>query len=151
MTSFIASDKQNALHYHILHPDSGTRVSRPVYDLSIGAYVAAGRPQHAAHIFKKTKRLRLKPNVLTCNTLLNVLVKYPSHHTFSLSKDVLEDVISLGVKVNSNTFNIVIKGCCLGSKFEEALELVDKMTLHGCSPDNVTHNTIWTECARKGN
>ncbi|CAI0442861.1 unnamed protein product [Linum tenue] len=150
MTSFIASDKLNSLHYHILHPDSRTRVTRGVYDLSIGAYVAAGRPHDAANIFRKMKRFGLKPNVLTCNTLLNGLVKYPSVHAVSLSKDVLEDVIGLGVKVNSNTFNIVIKGCCLESKFEEALELVDRMGQHGCSPDNVTYNTILDGMCKKG-
>ncbi|CAN1237750.1 Pentatricopeptide repeat-containing protein At2g16880 [Linum grandiflorum] len=134
MKSFIASDKQNTLHYHILHPDSRTQLSRAVYDVSIGAYVAAGRPHHAADIFKKMKRLRLKPNLLTCNTLLNALVRYPSLHAVSLSKTVLVDVISLGVR----------------SKFEEALELVAKMGEYGCSPDNITYNTILDGMCKKG-
>ncbi|KAF2318589.1 hypothetical protein GH714_009184 [Hevea brasiliensis] len=145
LTSFIAADKTNVLHRHILHPPAGvehTRTLRALLDTSIGAYVGSGRPHHAAQIFSKMKRLRLKPNLLTSNTLLNALVRYPSSHSVYLSKAIFSDVIKLGAQVNTNTFNILIYGCCLENKLGEAIGLIGKMAEFGCSPDNVTYNTI---------
>ena len=96
------------------------------------------------------KRLQLPPNLLTCNTLLNALVRHPSSYSISLCKDIFQDAVRLGVKLNTNSFNILIYGYCLENKFNEALELLGKMDEFGFSPDNVSYNSMLDAFCKKG-
>ncbi|KAJ6900561.1 hypothetical protein NC652_026613 [Populus alba x Populus x berolinensis] len=65
LSSFIFVDKSSSLHYLLLHPQktknpvSCLHISKPLLDVSIGAYVACGRPHQAAQIFNRMKRLGL--------------------------------------------------------------------------------------------
>ncbi|KAG6600102.1 Pentatricopeptide repeat-containing protein, partial [Cucurbita argyrosperma subsp. sororia] len=151
LVSFIANDRQHELHNLILHPTRDLpRPSKALMDTSIGAYVQMGKPHLAAQIFKKMKRLNYRPNLLTCNTLLNSLVRYPSLNSILLSREVFKDTVKLGVVLNTNSFNILIYGYCLESKFKDALDLVNKMGEFGCVPDNVSYNTILDALCKKG-
>ncbi|KAH7862192.1 hypothetical protein Vadar_001267 [Vaccinium darrowii] len=128
LVKFISADRRHFLHQSLLHPvRSLPRPSKALLDTAVGAYVQLGNPHLAIQIFKKMKRLRLKPNLLTCNTLLNSLVKYPSSNRVLLCKDIFNDVIRLGVKPNTNMFNILMNGYCMENKFKEALELLSQM------------------------
>uniref|UniRef100_A0A0A0KLC8 Pentatricopeptide repeat-containing protein n=1 Tax=Cucumis sativus TaxID=3659 RepID=A0A0A0KLC8_CUCSA len=75
LISFISSDRQHELHKLILHPTRDLpEPSKELLDTSIGAYVQMDQPHLATQIFNKMKRLNYRPNLLTCNTLMNSLV-----------------------------------------------------------------------------
>ncbi|KAJ6325388.1 hypothetical protein OIU76_012467 [Salix suchowensis] len=156
LSSFISVDKSSSLHHLLLHPQkinnpvTCLHISKPLLDVSIGAYVACGRPHQAAQIFNRMKRLGMQPNLLTCNTLLNALVRYPSSHSIRLSKAVFSDFIKFGVKINTNSFNILIHGSCMENRFGEAIRVLGKMGDYGCPPDNITYNTILDGLCKKG-
>ena len=96
------------------------------------------------------KRLRLPPNSLTCNTTPQCSGETPVHVSISFCRDVFKDAVKLGVNLNTNSFNIIIYGYCMESKFSDALGLVNKMSEFGCSPDNVSYNTILDVFCKKG-
>ncbi|KAF4352083.1 hypothetical protein G4B88_002190 [Cannabis sativa] len=151
LVSFIASDRQNKLHQALLHPDHTLpRPSRALLDTSIGAYIESGKPHLAVQIFNKMKRHQFRPNLLTCNTLLNALVRFPSTHTISMSQGIFKDMIKLGVSPNVNTFNILMRGYCFENKFKDAFELLSKMSEFNCLPDNVSYNTLLDALCKKG-
>ncbi|KAL6290775.1 hypothetical protein ACE6H2_008285 [Prunus campanulata] len=151
LVQFIAADRQNELLWVLLHPDDTVaKPSKALLDISIGAYLHCGKPLLAAQLFKRMKRRRLQPNLLTCNTLLYALVRHASCDSISLAKSVFKDAIKLGVSVTTNTFNILIYGYCLEHKFRDAVELLSRMSEFGCWPDNVSYNTILDWLCKKG-
>ncbi|XLS79289.1 hypothetical protein HN51_063514 [Arachis hypogaea] len=98
----------------------------------------------AAPLFNKMKRLRIKPNLLTCHSLISSLVRRHPHssHTIHLSKQVFNDSLKLGITPNTTAFNILIHGSCLDNNFNNALSFMNQMTDFTCSPNNITYNTI---------
>ncbi|XLT44473.1 hypothetical protein HN873_037077 [Arachis hypogaea] len=90
------------------------------------------------------KRLRIKPNLLTCHSLLSSLVRRHPHssHSIHLSKQDFNNSLKLGITPNTTTFNILIHASCLDNNFNDALSIMNQMTDFACSPDNITYNTI---------
>ncbi|KAJ7970401.1 Pentatricopeptide repeat-containing protein [Quillaja saponaria] len=149
--SFISFNRHHDLHNLVLHPNRGLpRLSKPLLDTSIGAYVQAGEPHLAVQIFKKMKRLGFIPNLLTCNTLLNALARYPFSHSILLSREIFKDAIRLGVRPNTNMFNILIYGYCVEKKLKEAVKVLNQMGEFGWLPDNVTYNTVLDVLCKNG-
>nr|GEX13229.1 hypothetical protein [Tanacetum cinerariifolium] len=123
--------------------------SKAVLDTAIGAYVQCGYPGYGMIVFRRMKRLKLCPNLLTVNTLLNSLVKTGSMSSVLYCKEIVYDGIKLGVVPNVNTFNILINGYCLENKFSDAKDLINEMREYDCVPDNVTYNTLLNALCKK--
>ncbi|CAM8978296.1 unnamed protein product [Rhodiola kirilowii] len=151
LTSFISTDKDHLLHSSILRPTpSLPKLSKALCDTCIGAYAQMGMPHLAAQIFNKMKRSSQKPKVLTCNMLLNSLVKDTSSHSILFSRKVFDDAVKLGVVPDVSSFNILIYGYCLESRFKEARDVLRLMASFEVQPDNVTYNTILDALFKKG-
>ncbi|GFY84574.1 pentatricopeptide repeat (PPR) superfamily protein [Actinidia rufa] len=92
LIKFLAIDTRRDLHRLLLHPANSLprhfSKARVLLDTAIGAYVQLGRPHLAVEIFKAMKRLQLRPNLLTCNTLLNSLVKYPCSNPVLICREL---------------------------------------------------------------
>ncbi|RYR31251.1 hypothetical protein Ahy_B01g056043 [Arachis hypogaea] len=142
LLNFISSDHPR----HSLHqlPLRRPRLPHPLLDTSLSAYALSDHSDLAFQLFNKMKRLRIKPNLLTCHSLLSSLVRRHPHssHSIHLSKQVFNNSIKLGITPNTTTFNILIHGSCLDNNFNDALSLMNQMTDFACSPDNITYNTI---------
>ncbi|MED6145118.1 hypothetical protein PIB30_022116 [Stylosanthes scabra] len=150
LCSFISSDHPcHSLHQLLLHRP---RLPQPLLDTSLSTYALSDHSDLAFQLFNKMKRLRIKPNLLTCRSLLSSLVRHhpQSSHSINLSKQVFNDFIKLGITPNTTTFNILIHGSCLHNNFNDALTFMNQMTDFACSPDNVTYNTILDALCRKG-
>ncbi|CAK8569348.1 unnamed protein product [Lathyrus sativus] len=137
LLDFISSHHpRHSLHSRLLRSDHS--IPKLVLDTSIAAYVFSQQPQLAFDIFNKMRRLRFRPNLLTCNTLLNTLVRSNSSHSILLPRQVFQDSIKLGVQPNTNAFNILIHGYCSNNNFNEDFRLINQMGEFSCCPDNVT-------------
>ncbi|KAG5571042.1 hypothetical protein H5410_060808 [Solanum commersonii] len=96
------------------------------------------------------KHLRLCPTIITFNTLISALVKYPFTHSLFLCNDLYNDALKLGLVPTTITINILIKGYCLVYKYNDANQLLNRMSEFGYVPDNVTYNTILDGLCEKG-
>ncbi|RYR61624.1 hypothetical protein Ahy_A04g018814 [Arachis hypogaea] len=140
--SFISSDHPcHSLHQLLLRRP---HLLQPLLDTSLSAYALSDHPDLAFQLFNKMKRLRIKPNLLTCHSLLSSLVRRHRHpfHSIHLSKQVFNDSLNLGITPNTTTFNILIYGSCLDNNFNDALSFMNQMTDFACSPGNITYNII---------
>ncbi|XLU43173.1 hypothetical protein S245_037987 [Arachis hypogaea] len=142
LLNFISSDHPR----HSLHqlPLRCPRLLQPLLYTSLSAYALSDHPDLAFQLFNKMKRLRIKPNLLTCHSISSSLVCHHPHSSYSihLSKQVFNDSLKLGITPNTTTFNILIHGSCLDNNFNDALSFMNQMTDFACSPDNITYNTI---------
>ncbi|RYR31205.1 hypothetical protein Ahy_B01g055999 [Arachis hypogaea] len=142
LLNFISSDHpRHSLHQLLFRRP---RLPQPLLDTSLSAYTLSDHPDLAFQLFNKMKRLRIKPNLLTCHSLLSSLVRRHPHssHSIHLSKQVFNDSLKLGITSNTTTFNILIHGSCLDNNFNNALSFMNQMTNFTCSPDNITYNTF---------
>ncbi|KAL4345466.1 hypothetical protein S245_037998 [Arachis hypogaea] len=142
LLNFISSDhpRHSLLHLLLRRP----HLPQPLLDTSLSAYALSDHPDLAFQLFNKIKRLRIKPNLLTCHSLLSSLVRRHPHSPYSihLSKQVFNDSLKLGITPNTTTFNILIHSSCLDNNFNNALSFMNQMIGFTCSPDNITYNTI---------
>uniref|UniRef100_A0A1J3I837 Pentatricopeptide repeat-containing protein n=1 Tax=Noccaea caerulescens TaxID=107243 RepID=A0A1J3I837_NOCCA len=154
LVSYIrTSDASLSLCNSLLHPNLhlSPPPSKALFDISLGAYLQAGKPHVALQIFQKMIRLKLKPNHLTCNTLLIGLVRYPSSFSLSNAREVFDDMVKHGVSLNAKTFNVLIHGYCLEGKLDDAVAMIERMVSEfKVNPDNVTYNTILKAMSKKG-
>ncbi|KAJ0101288.1 hypothetical protein Patl1_06600 [Pistacia atlantica] len=173
LVSFINSDRQHVLHSYIVNPSNwdpkkyGIKLSKPLFDTCISAYVRPRKPHLAAQIFSKMKRLKVKPGLLSCNVLITGLLRHPSSHSILLANKVFKDMTSvLGVKPDTITINVLIYGCCLEKNFVDALEWLknieafektkqaidelNELLESGLFPNETTYNTIMLGYCREG-
>ncbi|KAL2932381.1 hypothetical protein RDABS01_006400 [Bienertia sinuspersici] len=78
------------------------------------------------------KRLKLKPKLLTCNTLLNSMVK------MKRKKEMKEK----GIIPSVASYNSVIAGVCKSGKTDKAIEKMNELIEKGLLPDETIYNTI---------
>ncbi|KAL9299665.1 Pentatricopeptide repeat-containing protein [Arabidopsis thaliana] len=154
LVSYIrTSDASLSLCNSLLHPNLhlSPPPSKALFDIALSAYLHEGKPHVALQIFQKMIRLKLKPNLLTCNTLLIGLVRYPSSFSISSARAVFDDMVKIGVSLNVQTFNVLVNGYCLEGKLEDALGMLERMVSEfKVNPDNVTYNTILKAMSKKG-
>ncbi|KAL6527095.1 hypothetical protein OROGR_016185 [Orobanche gracilis] len=150
-SQILSEHPHHQLHLHLLHP-ARSLPPKALLDTSIFAYCRSGWPHLASQIFKKMKRHKPPPNLLTLNTLLSSLVKkYHSSRSTQSCNDMFNDAVKLGVTPSVITFNILINGYCLEYKFKDAVELLKIMDDHfKFKPDNASYNTILDALRKKG-
>eukprot|EP00249_Psilotum_nudum_P003333 c16731_g1_i2 orf=446-1372(-) len=61
---------------------------------------------------------------------------------FAAAKDIIQKMISVGLKPDSHSYNIMINGCCGVERICDAFELLDRMHDEGLIPDLCTYNTL---------
>ncbi|KAK9757887.1 hypothetical protein RND81_01G193200 [Saponaria officinalis] len=106
------------------------------FGVLINAFCSAGQLQNAMKIFKEIKHsTRVPPNTVIYNTLIDC------HCRNNMVKGALSlfgEMLGKDVKPNTNTFNALFKALRDEKQLGKALELMDKMTEQGCSPDYIT-------------
>ncbi|KAG9457043.1 hypothetical protein H6P81_001551 [Aristolochia fimbriata] len=96
-------------------------------------------PEKAIEVLQEMPDFRCWPSVKTFNCVLNMLVcekQYDVIHEIYLSAS------QLGVKVDTCTFNILLKGLCKVGKLDSAFALLSELPKQGCRPNTTTYSTI---------
>ncbi|XP_057811586.1 pentatricopeptide repeat-containing protein At2g16880-like [Salvia miltiorrhiza] len=74
-SAIVSEHPHHHLHRYLLHPARPLPPpSATLLNTCIFAYCRSGWPHLATQLFKKMKRLKIRPNLLTLNTLLNSLM-----------------------------------------------------------------------------
>ncbi|KAJ8498462.1 hypothetical protein OPV22_009014 [Ensete ventricosum] len=76
LLSFIPLDRRRLLHRHLLH--GRPQPSKSLLDTAVASYAHLRQYHLAAQVFQSMRRRRLRPSLLTSNSLLSSLVRSPT-------------------------------------------------------------------------
>ncbi|KDP20455.1 hypothetical protein JCGZ_05300 [Jatropha curcas] len=103
------------------------------------SYSRAGKLRNAMQVLTVMQKAGVEPNLLICNTAINVLVMA---NKLEKAFRFLESMKLVGITPNVVTYNCLIRGCCDVHRVEDAIELISEMPLKGCFPDKVSYHTV---------
>ncbi|KAH0929350.1 hypothetical protein HID58_015077 [Brassica napus] len=119
-----------------------------VFDILVKAYLKLGLVEESFSAFRKVITFGFSVSVVTCNHLLNGLLK------LDLTDDcwrVYRVMTRVGIHPNTHTFNILTSVVCNGSSFNQVNDFLEKMEEEeGFEPDLVTYNTLVSSYCRRG-
>ncbi|KAL1559344.1 DNA helicase [Salvia divinorum] len=118
------------------------------FNCLIRSYGDAGLLQESIKVFEAMKSMAISPSIVTFNSLFLILLKRGRvGKVFQLYDEMLN---TFGVKPDSYTFNVLIRGFCKNSMVDEAFRFFREIDKFGCEPDLVTYNTIVDGLCRAG-
>ncbi|CAN7016786.1 unnamed protein product, partial [Brassica oleracea var. botrytis] len=119
-----------------------------VFDILVKAYLKLGLVEESFSAFRKVIAFGFPVSVVTCNHLLNGLLK------LDLTDDcwrVYSVMCKVGIHPNAHTFNVLTNVFCNGSGFNQVNDFLEKMEEEeGFEPDLVTYNTLVSSYSRRG-
>lgn len=123
------------------------------FDVMIRAYSDCGLVDRALELYSSaTKTTGLVPHVLTCNSLLDGLVK--NGKTASAMRIYTEIIAKDDCEMNGHLDNystgILVKGLCKEGEVEKGVKLIEKRWGRGCIPDIVFYNILIDGYCRRG-
>ncbi|KAK2639384.1 hypothetical protein Ddye_027179 [Dipteronia dyeriana] len=119
-----------------------------VIEMLVVAYVRNRKPHLGFEAFKRADDYGLKLSVVSCNQLLNSLVKEGEIEGVEyVYKEIMR---KRKIKLNLVSFNIVIHGLCKFGKLNEASDVIEDMKSFGVLPDAITYNTLIDGYCNKG-
>ncbi|GER50856.1 pentatricopeptide repeat-containing protein [Striga asiatica] len=114
----------------------------------IRSYGDAGLFQESIKLFKVMKSMAIVPSAVTFNSLFHILLK---RGRLAMVHELYDEMLrTYGVKPDSYTFNILIRGLCKNSKVDEAFRRFKEMDTFNYKPDLITYNTIVDGLCRVG-
>ncbi|KAL2933800.1 hypothetical protein RDABS01_016919 [Bienertia sinuspersici] len=127
-----------------------SRLYRPnsrIYTTLMKGYMKSGRVSDTVRMLEAMRRQEdsaSHPDHVSYTTVISALVKAGSMEN---ARQVLAEMIRLGVPANLFTYNILLKGYCHQLQIDKAKELIREMTdVVGILPDVVTYNTLIDGC-----
>ncbi|WOL18003.1 hypothetical protein Cni_G26796 [Canna indica] len=114
----------------------------------IQGFGRADRLCDAADIFFRIPKFRCTPSVVSLNVLLTVLCK--SREGIVLVRDVLLKAAEMNIRLEASTFQILIRALCRNGKLSSAIELLNMMQLHECTPDAKLYSLIFYSLCKQG-
>ncbi|XP_022643135.1 pentatricopeptide repeat-containing protein At1g09820-like [Vigna radiata var. radiata] len=67
------------------------------------------------------------------------------------AKDLLNEMLTYGLKADVITYNILIDGCCKDNESSKAEKLLGEMLNVGVEPNHITYNTLMDGYCMEGN
>jgi len=114
----------------------------------IRSYGEAGLFKESVKLFENMKLIGVSPGVVTFNSILLVLLR---RGRTNMAKEVYDEMLkTYGVKPDTYTYNILIRGFCKNSMVDEGFYFFKEMTSFDCDPDIVTYNTLVDGLCRAG-
>ncbi|XP_043721171.1 cation/H(+) antiporter 15-like [Telopea speciosissima] len=132
LDSFVKSERHfNVSFFHMIAVlSNGFRSnSMIIVDMLILAYVRNSRSNSALEAFQRAGDYGFRLSILSCNPLLNALVK---ERKVATVETLFKEMIRRRITPNSITFNTVINGLCKIGKLQKAKDLVEDMKSWGC-------------------
>lgn len=131
-------------------PPSLPKVYAPnsrMYTTLMKGYMKAGRVTDTVRTLEAMRRLDDRashPDHVSYTTVVSALVKAGS---MDRARQVLAEMIRIGVPANRITYNILLKGYCKQLQIEQARELLKEMADDaGIQPDVVSYNILIDGC-----
>ncbi|KFK40700.1 hypothetical protein AALP_AA2G029900, partial [Arabis alpina] len=93
----------------------------------------------AIGLFSDMVKSRPLPSISDFNKLLSAIVKMKKFDVVISLVSLVDQMVVMGYKPDTVTFNTLIHGLFLNNKVSEAVALVDRMVLKGCQPSLVTY------------
>lgn len=114
----------------------------------IRSYGRAGLYQESIKVFSSMKSMGISPSVVTFNSLLSILLK---RGRTNMAKEVFDEMLSTyGVKPDTYSFNILIRGFCKNLMVDEGFRFFQEMSKFECEADVITFNTLVDGLCRAG-
>lgn len=118
------------------------------YNSVVAACARAGDVDRAFEVARHMSRVGIRLNIVTKNHLLEAYCNAGKlERAFAMTKDMVH---SQGIKPNSHTYDILIRGCGRWGQLDAALRLLSSMETAGVSPTIVTYSVAIDACARAG-
>lgn len=118
------------------------------YNYVVAACARVGDVDRALEVAQRMSREGIRLNIVTSNHLLEAYCNAGRlERAFAMTKDMVH---SQGIKPNSHTYDILIRGCGRWGQLDAALRLLSSMQTAGVSPTIVTYSIAIDACARAG-
>ncbi|CAN0903339.1 Pentatricopeptide repeat-containing protein At1g09820 [Linum grandiflorum] len=137
---FVRNEKHSVSSIlHSLSISSGScQVSSVIVDMLVLAYVNNLKSQLGFEAFKRAGDYGFRFSALSCNPLLNALVKDGESGRVEF---MYREMGKRSIELNLITFNIVINGLCKAGKLQKARDVFEDMKLR-VSPNAITYNSL---------
>lgn len=103
-------------------------------------YGRVGMLQDAIDTFFRIPKFRCTPSVISLNSLLAILCKKKEGLLFV--REVLMKTPEMNIRLEASTFWILIRALCRNGKILSAVELLNMMPLHECTPDGKFYSLV---------
>lgn len=118
------------------------------YNSVVAACARVGDVDRAFEVARHMSRVGIRLNIVTKNHLLEAYCNAGKlERAFSMTKEMVQ---SQGIKPNSHTYDILIRGCGRWGQLDAALRLLSSMQTAGVPPTVVTYSVAIDACARAG-
>ncbi|XP_073123582.1 uncharacterized protein [Henckelia pumila] len=118
-----------------------------IFDILMSSYVNNTKLDLALESFKRAGDYGFKFSVLSCNSLLGMLVKECRIGSLEF---VYKEMIRRRIELNLITFNTMINGLCKAGKLNKARDMVEDMKVRQVLPNVVTYNTLIDGYCKRG-
>ncbi|KAK4851302.1 hypothetical protein QYF36_013958 [Acer negundo] len=108
-----------------------------VIGMLVVAYVRNKKPHLGFEALKRADDYGLKLSVVSCNQLLNYLVKQSE-----IEDAILKDMVESGIPADEFTFNILIDGFCKDRNVLAAMKVFDEMQTQGVTASLITYCSL---------
>ncbi|GMI98169.1 hypothetical protein like AT5G40400 [Hibiscus trionum] len=112
-----------------------------VFDMLIKGYVRKGMVKEGIKTFRNVLEVGHLPSVITCNCLLNGLLRLNFIDQCWLVRGVVPDLVS---------YTALMSGLCKERRVREAHQLFHRMVHRGLDPDIVSYNTLISGYCKEG-
>ncbi|KAI4388029.1 hypothetical protein MLD38_000405 [Melastoma candidum] len=147
LTELISSSRDEDVFDVLISCREGCNWDPAAFDLLVKAYLKLGMAKRGYSTFRKMANLGFAPSVISCNFLLDKLLKVKE---VDRCWRVYELMGKVGVRPNAHTFNILMNLLCKEGDVGRMNEFMDKMDDEGFEPDIVTYNTLMYSYCRQG-
>nr|GLL49838.1 putative pentatricopeptide repeat-containing protein At1g12700, mitochondrial [Ipomoea trifida] len=138
-------EMDEAMHLFCEIPQKGLHPDVVTYTTMLQGFFLVRRCSAALQLFQEMLVAGHKPDLYTSCVLLGVC----KMGQLNIARNVFNDLISKGRRLDVNAYNVMINGLCRGGFLDEALELLRKMEKNDCLPNTVTYNVILQEFVRE--
>lgn len=118
-----------------------------IYTTLMKGYMKAGRVSDTVRTLEAMRHQEdssSHPDHVSYTTVISALVKAGS---MDQAREVLAEMLRMGVPANRITYNILLRGYCLQLQIDKARELLKEMSDRaGIEPDVVSYNTLIDGC-----
>lgn len=125
--------------------NSGIPITSNAFSVLIAGYAKIGKAEKAVEAFSTMKDFDCKPDVVTYNCVLHVMVQ---KEVLLLALAVYNHMLKSNCGPDLATYGILLTGMCKNGQTQDALKLFDEMTQRGISPSQKTYTIVLSGLCR---
>ncbi|CAI9116180.1 OLC1v1017264C1 [Oldenlandia corymbosa var. corymbosa] len=114
------------------------------YNVLINGFCRAGKADKAKNIIAFMKKNGCIPNIYNYSCLMNGFCKEGK------LEEAKEEMKALGLRADTVTFNIILGGLCRECRFDEALNMIERLPYDGVYLDKTSYRIVLNSLCKKG-